>query len=62
MGIPSVWMQPGSYDQAALQFANQNFEAVVAGEGGRGPEGVCVLVDGEWGLDAAGVNWTNQRL
>lgn len=62
VGIPSVWMQPGSYDQAVLQFANQNFETVVAGEGGRGHEGLCVLVDGEWGLDAAGVKWTSQRL
>lgn len=62
VGIPSVWMQPGSYDQDVLKFANQNFETVVAGEGGRGHEGLCVLVDGEWGLDAAGVKWTSQRL
>lgn len=61
-GIPSVWMQPGSYDQGVLQYAQQNFETVVAGEGGRGYEGLCVLVDGEWGLDAAGVKWTSQRL
>lgn len=62
VGISSVWMQPGSYDQDVLSFANQNFETVVAGEGGRGHEGLCVLVDGEWGLDAAGVKWTSQRL
>ncbi|KAF5019646.1 hypothetical protein F66182_8350 [Fusarium sp. NRRL 66182] len=53
-GIPSVWLQPGSFDDAVLKFANGAFEAVVAGEGGRGHEGWCILVDGERGLKAAG--------
>ncbi|KAF4986266.1 hypothetical protein FGRMN_10923 [Fusarium graminum] len=55
-GIPSVWLQPGSFDDAVLQFANApgTFEAVIAGDGGRGHEGWCVLVDGERGLKAAG--------
>ncbi|KAF5596116.1 uncharacterized protein FSUBG_8922 [Fusarium subglutinans] len=55
-GIPSVWLQPGSFDDAVLKFANApgTFEAVVAGDGGRGHEGWCILVDGERGLQAAG--------
>ncbi|KAF5625394.1 hypothetical protein F52700_9113 [Fusarium sp. NRRL 52700] len=55
-GIPSVWLQPGSFDDAVLKFANAPgaFEAVVAGDGGRGHEGWCILVDGERGLKAAG--------
>ncbi len=55
-GIPSVWLQPGSFDDAVLKFANTpgTFEAVVAGDGGRGHEGWCILVDGERGLKAAG--------
>lgn len=61
-GIPAVWLQPGTFDAAVLQFAEKHFEAVTAGEGGRGGEGWCVLVDGEEGLDAAGVQWTSQKL
>lgn len=55
-GIPSVWLQPGSFDAAVLEFANApgTFEAVIAGDGGRGHEGWCILVDGERGLQAAG--------
>ncbi|KAB5577969.1 CoA binding domain-containing protein [Coniochaeta sp. 2T2.1] len=62
LGVPSVWMQPGSFDEEVLKFAREGegeeggkgFKAVVAGEGGRGGEGWCVLVDGERGLRAAG--------
>lgn len=61
-GIPAVWLQPGSYDARGLDYARQHFEAVVAGDGGRGHEGWCVLMDGEAGLEAAGVQWTSQRL
>ncbi|KAF4982417.1 hypothetical protein FZEAL_1935 [Fusarium zealandicum] len=55
-GIPSVWLQPGSFDDDVLKFVNEQgaFEAVVAGDGGRGHEGWCILVDGERGLKAAG--------
>lgn len=62
VGIPAVWLQPGTFDDAVLQFARKHFEAVIAGEGGRGGEGWCVLVDGEAGLDAAGVQWGAQKL
>ena len=62
MGIPAVWLQPGTFDDAVLDFARGRFEAVVAGDGGLGGEGWCVLVDGDEGLDAAGVQWTSQRL
>ncbi|KAH7160958.1 CoA binding domain-containing protein [Dactylonectria macrodidyma] len=56
LGIPSVWLQPGSFDDEVMDFANGNgaFEAVVAGDGGRGHEGWCILVDGERGLKGAG--------
>lgn len=52
-GIPAVWLQPGTFDDAVLQFAKKHFKAVVAGDGGRGSEGWCVLVDGDEGLEAA---------
>ncbi|KAK7427447.1 hypothetical protein QQZ08_006053 [Neonectria magnoliae] len=56
LGIPSVWLQPGSFDEEVIKFANEEgaFEAVVAGDGGRGNEGWCILVDGERGLKGAG--------
>lgn len=56
LGVPSVWLQPGSFDDDVLKFAREAgaFEAVVAGDGGRGPEGWCILVDGERGMKAAG--------
>ncbi|KAL2760254.1 hypothetical protein ACRALDRAFT_1073812 [Sodiomyces alcalophilus JCM 7366] len=55
-GVPAVWLQPGSFDDAVLAFAREDgaFRAVVAGEGGRGSEGWCVLVDGEKALKQAG--------
>ncbi|KAH8911572.1 hypothetical protein BR93DRAFT_924254 [Coniochaeta sp. PMI_546] len=57
LGIPAVWMQPGSFDDEVLAFARSDeagFKGVVAGDGGRGSEGWCILVDGERGLKAAG--------
>lgn len=56
LGIPSAWLQPGSFDDDVLKFANEQggFDAVVAGDGGRGHEGWCILVDGERGLKATG--------
>ncbi|OQE31982.1 hypothetical protein PENSTE_c001G09218 [Penicillium steckii] len=62
VGIPAVWLQPGTFDDAVLEFAHAHFEAVIAGDGGQGGEGWCVLVDGDEGLEAAGVQWTSQRL
>lgn len=61
-GVPAVWLQPGTFDDPVLEFANGHFEAVIAGAGGNGGEGWCVLVDGEEGLEAAGVEWATQRL
>lgn len=54
--MPAVWMQPGSFDDEAVRFAREgdNFRAVVAGEGGAGSQGWCVLVDGEKGLGSVG--------
>ncbi|BAE59924.1 CoA binding domain-containing protein [Aspergillus flavus] len=62
VGIPAVWLQPGTFDDAVLDFAHNHFSAVIAGDGGAGSEGWCVLVDGEEGLEAAGVQWTSQKL
>jgi hypothetical protein len=57
-GVPAVWLQPGSFNDDVLQYAQQNFKAAIAGDGGRGGEGWCVLVDGEAGLKAAGREWS----
>ncbi|KAL7913238.1 CoA binding domain-containing protein [Trichoderma velutinum] len=56
VGIPAVWLQPGTFDKDVLDFAlaDGTFEAVVYGEGGRGSEGWCVLVDGGKALKDAG--------
>jgi hypothetical protein len=53
-GIRAVWLQPGSFDAEVLEYAKANFQAAIAGEGGRGGEGWCVLVDGEEGMRLAG--------
>jgi predicted CoA-binding protein len=57
-GIPAVWLQPGSFDNEVLEYAKGAFKAAIAGEGGGGGEGWCVLVDGEDGLKAAGREWS----
>ncbi|CAK7211891.1 hypothetical protein SEUCBS140593_001319 [Sporothrix eucalyptigena] len=56
IGISSVWLQPGTWDDAVVEYATaaDNFVDVVAGEGGRGHDGWCVLVDGERALKANG--------
>ncbi|KAK2626359.1 hypothetical protein QTJ16_004621 [Diplocarpon rosae] len=54
LGVKSVWLQPGTFDDAVLKFAFAEFESAVAGDGGRGGEGWCVLVDGEKAAKAAG--------
>ncbi|RDA95066.1 hypothetical protein CP533_2117 [Ophiocordyceps camponoti-saundersi (nom. inval.)] len=56
LGVPAVWMQPGSFDDAVLDvaLAEGAFETVVYGNGGRGEEGWCVLVDGDKALKDAG--------
>lgn len=54
VGVPAVWLQPGSFDDEGLKFALQEFRAAVGGDGGRGGEGWCVLVDGERVAKAAG--------
>jgi predicted CoA-binding protein len=57
-GVPAVWLQPGSFDKEVVDYARENFKAAIAGEGGGGGEGWCVLVDGEAGLKAAGREWS----
>lgn len=57
-GVPAVWLQPGSFDDEILEYANKSFKAAIAGDGGGGGEGWCVLVDGEGGLKEAGREWS----
>ncbi|KAF2762970.1 NAD(P)-binding protein [Pseudovirgaria hyperparasitica] len=54
VGVPAVWLQPGSFDEEGMRFARERFGTVIGGQGGRGGEGWCVLVDGEGGLRGAG--------
>ncbi|KAK3905966.1 CoA binding domain-containing protein [Staphylotrichum tortipilum] len=54
LGVTAVFLQPGTFNDEVIAYARGNFETVLAGEGGRGGEGWCVLVDGERGLNAAG--------
>lgn len=54
IGVQSVWLQPGTYDDDILAYAMREFKAGVGGDGGRGGEGWCVLVDGEKVAKAAG--------
>ncbi|KAF1960688.1 NAD(P)-binding protein [Byssothecium circinans] len=57
-GVPAVFLQPGSFDDEILEYARREFKAAIAGDGGRGGEGWCVLVDGEEGLRIAGREWS----
>lgn len=63
-GIKSVWLQPGSFDDEILKYAQDNFENAVGGfeHGTVGGEGWCVLVDGENALRAAGKKIQRQKL
>ncbi|KKA30603.1 hypothetical protein TD95_000841 [Thielaviopsis punctulata] len=56
VGIRAVWLQPGTWDQAVVDYvtAPGAFESVVGGDGGRGHGGWCVLVDGDKALKTAG--------
>ncbi|KAI1825922.1 CoA binding domain-containing protein [Xylaria intraflava] len=59
VGIPAVWLQPGTFDDEVMKFAHGRDTdgyagEVIAGEGGMGSEGWCVLVDGKWGMGLAG--------
>ncbi|KAK0715534.1 CoA binding domain-containing protein [Lasiosphaeris hirsuta] len=55
LGVPAVFLQPGTFDDEVLQFARDNIQTVVAGaDGGWGSEGWCILVDGERGLKGVG--------
>lgn len=60
VGIKAVWLQPGSFGDAELEYALKEFPAAVGGfaDGTRGGEGWCVLVDG----DAAIAAGREQRL
>ena len=54
VGVPAVWLQPGSFDNEDLEYAKKTFDAAVGGlEQAPGQEGWCVLVNGDQALDAA---------
>jgi hypothetical protein len=57
LGICSIWLQPGTFDDAILKAAKKDFKNAVGGteDGTVGGEGWCVLVDGERAASAAGV-------
>ncbi|KAI9879136.1 MAG: hypothetical protein M1830_009395 [Pleopsidium flavum] len=61
-GVPAVWLQPGSFNDEGLAYAKREFKAGIGGDGGRGGEGWCVLVDGEEAMRAAGREWKGQKL
>lgn len=54
LGIQAVFLQPGTFNDDVIAYARENFKTVLAGDGGWGGEGWCVLVDGERGLRSAG--------
>ncbi|KAM0718486.1 hypothetical protein Q7P37_005556 [Cladosporium fusiforme] len=50
VGVRAVWLQPGSFGAEELGFARRMWPGMAVageGEGARGHEGWCVLVDGE---------------
>lgn len=51
LGVQSVWLQPGSFDDELLEWARGQFKNMVGGDGGGGSEGWCVLVDGGRALE-----------
>ena len=63
-GVKAVWLQPGSFEEAEMKYARENFESAVGGydEGTVGGEGWCVLADGENALSSAGRDWKRQKL
>jgi hypothetical protein len=52
-GVKAVWLQPGSFGADELAYAEREFPGAAVGgfgDGTRGAEGWCVLVDGEKAL------------
>jgi predicted CoA-binding protein len=47
VGIPAVWLQPGSFDDEGWEYAKREFVAAIGGKGGKGESGWCVLMDGD---------------
>ena len=55
-GVPSVWLQPGSFTDAEMEYALKEFPGAAIGgfsAGTVGGEGWCVLVDGDTAMRAA---------
>nr|OQO28841.1 hypothetical protein B0A51_05254 [Rachicladosporium sp. CCFEE 5018] len=56
VGIRSVWLQPGTFDDSILAWAKEAWPGALVGgfdKGTRGGEGWCILVDGEKAKKAA---------
>ena len=60
--MSSVWLQPGNFDDEGLEYARKEFKAGIGGDGGLGGEGWCVLVDGDWLLQAVKDDWKTGKL
>ncbi len=54
LGVQSVWLQPGTYDDEVISMAKEFRNAVYGMEGSNAHDGWCVLVDGEMALEARG--------
>ncbi|KAI7282926.1 hypothetical protein KC345_g3220 [Hortaea werneckii] len=56
-GVKAVWLQPGSFGDEEWEFAVKEWPGAAVGgfgEGTRGGEGWCVLVDGDRAMKEAG--------
>lgn len=55
-GLMAVWLQPGSFGEEELKYAEENWPGAAVGgyaDGTNGHEGWCVLVDGETAMEDA---------
>lgn len=62
VGVPAVWLQPGTFDEEVLQYAKRDFKAGIGGHEDHGGEGWCVLVDGDWALHEARESAKKEKL
>lgn len=56
-GVRAVWLQPGSFGEDELEYALKEWPGAAVGgfgEGTRGGEGWCVLVDGDEAVKGRG--------
>lgn len=64
-GVRSVWLQPGSFTDAEMDYAMREWPGAAIGGfsvGTVGAEGWCVLVDGEAAMTAAAADQKRAKL